>query len=152
MKTNKVLFLCTGNSCRSIMAEVMLNNMSTKFHAFSAGSFPTGQVNEDAIKLLDKNQLEYSELNSQSWDEFDGVDFDIVITVCDNAANESCPVYLGQSLKAHWGIPDPDKAIGANRELAFELAYKQLYARIEKLLMLSKIDSDSLNQIGKLPL
>ncbi len=134
------------------MAEVLLNNMSGRYLAYSAGSFPTGQVNADAIKMLDKNQLEYSKLKSQSWNDFEGTNFDIVITVCDNAANESCPVYLGQSIKAHWGIPDPDKVFGENREAAFELAYKQLKNRIEKLLELSEIESYGLNQIGKLPL
>ena len=147
----KILFLCTGNSCRSIMAEVLVNNLGkTRFQAFSAGSFPTGTVNPDSIKLLQQHNLATVNLASKSWHDLSHIKFDIVITVCDNAAGETCPLYLGQAIKAHWGIPDPDKVTGENRPQAFAKAFNQLKHRIEKLLDLkeTEITATNLNKIG----
>ena len=131
-----VLFLCTGNSARSIMAESILNRLGMgKFRAFSAGSHPAGQVNPLALNLLRKSNYDVSELRSKSWDEFavpDAPKLDFVFTVCDNAANEVCPIWPGQPMTAHWGLPDPAKAEGteAERQLAFADTLRMLTQRI----------------------
>jgi len=131
-----VLFLCTGNSARSIMAECISNRLGMgKFHAFSAGSHPTGQVNPLTLNLLRKSNYDVSELRSKSWDEFaapDAPKLDFVFTVCDNAANEVCPIWPGQPMTAHWGLPDPAKAEGteAERQLAFADTMRMLTQRI----------------------
>ena len=118
-----VLFLCTGNSARSIMAESILNREgSGKFRGFSAGSHPTGKVNLLALNLLRKLNYDVSRLRSKSWDEFaapGAPKLDFVFTVCDDAANEVCPIWPGQPMTAHWGIPDPAKAEGTEAEKAF---------------------------------
>ncbi len=134
----KVLFLCTGNSARSIFAEAVLNNLALsqgKFRAFSAGSHPAGQVHPLAIDLLEKNHLSTEGLRSKSWDEFalpGAPALDFVFTVCDNAAGEICPVWPGQPMTAHWGVPDPAAVEGdeATRRKAFFLAFNQLSNRI----------------------
>ncbi len=150
MKKN-VLFLCTGNSCRSILAEVILNHLGKdQFNAYSAGSFPTGQVNPDSLKVLEKHGFSSENLSSQSWHDFSHITFDIVITVCDNAAGEICPLYLGQALKAHWGIADPDKVVGKNRKAAFEKAFKQMKNRINKMLELVELTQENLANIGNI--
>lgn len=131
-----VLILCTGNSARSILGEAIFNRMGEgKFKAYSAGSNPTGKVNPFAIKLLDSLGYETEGYRSKSWDEFTGEgapEFDFVVTVCDNAAGETCPVWFGKPIKAHWGIPDPAAATGSDAEvsLAFAEAYRQLSNRI----------------------
>jgi arsenate reductase len=131
-----VLFLCTGNSARSIIAEAILNRHGAgRFRAFSAGSQPKGQVNPHALQLLDGLGYHTSGLRSKSWDEFaksGGPAFDFVFTVCDNAAAEACPVWPGQPMTAHWGIPDPAAARGTPAEiaLAFKDAYRMLNQRI----------------------
>ena len=131
-----VLFLCTGNSARSIMAEAILNREGRgKFRAFSAGSQPTGKVNPLAINLLRKLNYEVWTLRSKSWDEFatpDAPALDFVFTVCDDAASEVCPIWPGQPMSAHWGLPDPAKATGndAERGLAFDDCYRMLNQRI----------------------
>src|SRR6201997_5792132 len=131
-----VLFLCTGNSARSIMAEAILNRAGQgKFRAFSAGSQPKGQVHPYAIDLLKKLHYDTSGLRSKSWKEFSGPDapkLDFVFTVCDNAAKEPCPVWPGQPMTAHWGVPDPALATGSQAEvaLAFKAAYRMLHQRI----------------------
>lgn len=148
-RTKKVLFLCTGNSCRSIIAEVLLNELgNNKFKAFSAGSFPTGEVNPDSINLLKSHNLPINKLLSKSWDDLSYINFDIVITVCDNATSETCPIYLNNAIKAHWGIPDPDKVREERRVPAFERTYSQLLDRIVKLLQLPNITTESLKRIG----
>ncbi len=136
-KTYNVLFLCTGNSARSILGEAILNRLGAdKFRAYSAGSFPTGRVNLHAIQLLKSLAYSVDGLRSKSWDEFSGPDapaMDFVFTVCDSAANETCPVWPGRPITAHWGIPDPAAVDGTDAEqhLAFMEAYRMLSHRID---------------------
>ena len=137
-----VLLLCTGNSARSIMAEAILNRAGRgHFKAFSAGSHPKGQINPHALDLLRKFNYDVSTLRSKSWTEFakpGSPDLDFVFTVCDNAAGESCPLWPGQPITAHWGIPDPAVAQGSEAEiaLAFKDAYRMLNRRIDLFLAL----------------
>jgi len=156
-----VLFLCTGNSARSILAEATLNAMGKgRFKAWSAGSHPAGKVNPYAIELLQKNRLSTEDLRSKSWDEFARADapaLDFVFTVCDNAAGELCPVWPGQPMTAHWGVPDPAAVEGSDeaKRKAFFTAWNQLQHRISIFvsLPLDKLDRLALKQrlddIGK---
>jgi arsenate reductase len=133
-----VLFLCTGNSARSILAESLLNHWGGgRFRGFSAGSFPKGQVHPLAIELLEWTRLPTEGLRSKSWDEFTTADappIDFVITVCDNAAGEVCPVWPGKPITAHWGVADPAAVEGdAERGAAFRRALTELEARIKLL-------------------
>jgi arsenate reductase (thioredoxin) len=162
-KTNplNVLFLCTGNSARSIMAESILNRLGGgKFRAYSAGSHPTGKVNPLALNLLRKTNFDVSKLRSKSWDEFasEGAPkLDFVFTVCDDAANEVCPVWPGQPMSAHWGLPDPAKAQGTDAEkaFAFDDCFRMLTQRISifvslPIQQLSKLSLQRrLDDIGK---
>ncbi len=127
-----VLFLCTGNSARSILAEAVLNVEGRgKFRAYSAGSFPKGAVHPLALSLLKQVGLPIENLRSKSWDEFaSGPEMDFVFTVCDNAANEVCPVWPGHPVTAHWGIPDPAAVEGSAGEKAFREALTSLANRI----------------------
>jgi arsenate reductase (thioredoxin) len=129
-----VLFLCTGNSARSIMAEGLLNKYGNgRFRAFSAGSFPTGQVNPFALERLEREGITLADARSKSWDEFakpDAPAMDFVITVCDNAANEVCPVWPGQPINAHWGVFDPAAAEENEKRIAFAKAFAILERRI----------------------
>jgi arsenate reductase len=131
-----VLFLCTGNSARSIIAEAILNRLGAgKFRAFSAGSQPKGAVNPHTIALLKSLNHDTSTLRSKSWSEFtkpEAPPLDFVFTVCDNAAGETCPVWPGQPMTAHWGVPDPAEAKGSDAEiaLAFKDTYRMLNQRI----------------------
>jgi len=131
-----VLFLCTGNSARSIMAEAILNKIGAgKFRAYSAGSQPKGQVNPHTVQLLQVLGYSTSGLRSKSWAEFakpGAPPLDFVFTVCDNAAGEACPVWPGQPMTAHWGVPDPAEAKGSAAEIAFAFkdAYRMLHYRI----------------------
>ena len=135
MKRLEVLVLCTGNSCRSILAEVLLNELGAdRIRAHSAGSNPTGAVNPGALQKLEREGHPVSGLASKSWDTFSGPDapdIDIVITVCDSAAGESCPVWAGNPVTVHWGIPDPADASADDIEAAFDKAYSQLRKRVE---------------------
>jgi arsenate reductase (thioredoxin) len=132
-----VLFLCTGNSCRSIMAEMLLNHYgASQFKAFSAGSHPAGHVHPKSIETLKRHGIDPGQPRSKSWDEFANQNFDLVITVCDQAAGETCPFFPGKPNKLHWSTPDPAKATGtaAEIEAAFEQAFSMLKDRIEDLI------------------
>jgi len=158
-----VLFLCTGNSARSIMAEACMNKLSIsrgKFGGYSAGSHPKGKVHPMALDLLKQSNMSTEGLHSKSWDEFARTDapvMDFVITVCDNAAGEQCPYWPGQPMTAHWGVPDPAAVDGseAERRRAFMDAYTVLRRRIELLasLPLDKLDrlalSKRVEEIGR---
>jgi arsenate reductase len=160
MKPYGVLFLCTGNSARSIMAEVLLTHWGQgRFHAFSAGSHPKGEVHPRALDVLARNHLPVDGLRSKSWDEFarpDAPALDFVFTVCDRAAQETCPVWPGQPMTAHWGIADPAAAEGSDEDQrrAFNTAFRELDARIKIFtsLRLEALDRLSLqrrlNEIG----
>ena len=156
-----VLFLCTGNSARSVLAECILNRLGQgKFRAYSAGSMPTGEVNPRVLNLLRKTNYDVSGLRSKSWDEFAGPDapkLDFVFTVCDNAANEVCPIWPGQPMTAHWGLPDPAAVEGteAEKAFAFDDTFRMLFQRISifvnlPLESLSKLSLQKhLDEIGK---
>ncbi len=156
-----VLFLCTGNSARSILSEVMMNAMGApRFKAYSAGSHPNGTVNPFAIELLQKNRMPVEGLRSKSWDEFaapGAPELDFVFTVCDSAAGEVCPFWPGQPITAHWGVEDPAAVQGSDddKRKAFFNAYNRLHNRIQLFLSLplSKLDRSALTQrlkdIGK---
>jgi protein-tyrosine-phosphatase len=130
--TRNVLFLCTGNSARSILAEAILNQLGGgKYAAYSAGSQPKGQVHPGTLRLLESRGYNVSSLRSKSWDEFtgpSGIHFDYIITVCNNAAGEACPVIPGKPAKDHWDIPDPPAA--GDVPQAFEQAYRLLTQHI----------------------
>ena len=166
-KTYNVLFLCTGNSARSVLAETILNHVGrssdghVRFKAYSAGSHPNGQVNPYAIKYLQQQGLPTEGLRSKSWDEFAGPDaphFDFIITVCDNAAGEVCPVWPGKPTTGHWGIEDPAAVEGTDAEklAAFSHAFTLMNRRISLLTSLpdAKLQTQAikqeLNQIGAL--
>ncbi len=146
-----VLFLCTGNSARSILAEALLNAMGGKrFRGFSAGSHPKGAVNPHALKLLERSRLPTEGLRSKSWDEFaapGAPTMDFVFTVCDDAAGEVCPMWPGQPLTAHWGVPDPAAATGTEEEIdrAFFKAYEQLQRRIS---LFTSLRLDQLDRVA----
>jgi protein-tyrosine-phosphatase len=160
-KVHSVLFLCTGNSARSIMAEVLLNTMGKgRFRAYSAGSHPKGQVNPLALELIAKNRLPVEGLRSKDWAEFarpGAPAMDFVFTVCDNAAAEVCPVWPGQPMTAHWGIPDPAAVEGSDegQRRAFFTAYSQLAQRLSIFVNLPLKNLDRfalqrrLDEIGK---
>lgn len=150
-RTFNVLFLCTGNSARSILAESALNKRGDRFRAFSAGSFPKGTVNPDALRLLERIGYPVEGLRSKSWDEFSASDapvMDFVFTVCDDAAGEVCPIWPGHPVTAHWGIEDPSHVQGnaIERESAFVTALRYLENRIDLLtaLPIDKLEGVSL--------
>ncbi len=156
-----VLFLCTGNSARSILAEAILNHRGgSRFSAYSAGSHPSGKPRPEALRQLESVGISTAGLRSKSWDEFAAPaapKLDFVFTVCDNAANEQCPVWPGQPVTAHWGIPDPAAVKGAEEEIAgaFREAFMTLERRISLFLSLplATLDAmairDELRKIGK---
>ncbi|MFZ5503285.1 MAG: arsenate reductase ArsC [Pseudomonadota bacterium] len=140
-RSYNVLVLCTGNSARSILGEVLFNVLGKgKFKAYSAGSKPAGKVNPGAIELLREEGISTEGLRSKSWDEFatpDAPEIDFIFTVCDNAAGETCPVWPGKPATAHWGIPDPAHVEGGEaRRAAFSRAYGQLSRRIRRFMAL----------------
>lgn len=130
----RVLVLCTGNSCRSIMAEALINHLGAgHYKAVSAGSSPTGRVHPKALETLERHGITYHNPRSQPWDDFTNTDLDMIITVCDQAAGESCPIFPRNPHKLHWSIPDPAKASGSaqNINAAFDQAFLMLKDRIE---------------------
>ncbi|WP_158785884.1 arsenate reductase ArsC [Granulicella sp. L46] len=133
-----VMFLCTGNSARSIMAEAIMNRKGREhFTAYSAGSHPTGQVRPEALKQIEKAGLSTANARSKSWDEFskpDSPPLHFVFTVCDNAAREVCPLWPGQPMTAHWGIPDPAATLGTPEEI--ERAFSQSFASLDRRISL----------------
>jgi len=158
-----VLFLCTGNSARSILAESILNHWGKgRFKAYSAGSFPKSDVHPMALELLKRMNLPNEDLRSKSWDEYakpEAPDLDFIFTVCDNAAGEVCPVWPGEPMTAHWGIADPAAAEGSETEKtqAFRKAFKELESRIKLFLQLpvGSLDQmtlkEKLRAIGRAP-
>ncbi len=160
-KQYNVLVLCTGNSARSILGEVLFNTLGKgRFKAYSAGSHPAGKVNPGALEWLQANGHSTEGLRSKSWDEFSQLgapDFDFVFTVCDNAAGEVCPVWYGSPMTAHWGIPDPAHVEGDEaRRAAFKKAAEQLARRIQLFMSLpvDKLDKltlkEKLAEIGQI--
>ena len=151
-----VLFLCTGNSARSVIAEAILNKLGAgKFRAFSAGSQPKGQVNPNTLLLLNGLGYDTSGFRSKSWDEFakpGAPALDFVFTVCDNAAGEACPFWPGQPMTAHWGVPDPAEATGSPAEiaLAFKDTYRMLHQRIAVFTALPIASLDKMSLQAKL--
>lgn len=148
-KIFNVLFLCTGNSARSILAEGILNHIGKeRFRAFSAGSMPTGVVNPYALKQLEKERIILENPRSKSWEEFaqpDAPQLDFVITVCDNAAGEVCPIWAGQPITAHWGIFDPAAAEEEQKNIAFAQAFAILQRRIS---LFTSLNTSSLEQLA----
>lgn len=156
-----VLFLCTGNSCRSLISEAVFNHLAPAgWHAISAGSQPTGKLNERALALLAAKGIPTAGYYSKSWDDLP-VTPDIVVTVCASAAGETCPAYLGPVLRTHWGVDDPSHVVGSAQEIdaAFERAYAILRARIAAFLALPldalqadraalRIELDRIGQLG----
>ena len=153
-----VLFLCTGNSCRSIMAEGLLNHYGQgRFTAFSAGSHPSGFVHPMSLVTMAANGIKTEGCRSKSWDEFTDKRLDVVITVCDNAAGETCPVFFGAPVKAHWGVSDPAHFKGTEAEVKaeFQRVFDILAVRVKALIALpDDLDKATftakLNEIGKL--
>ena len=158
-KVYNVLFLCTGNSARSILGEAVMNKLGNgRFKAWSAGSFPKGEVHPMALSVLDGVGFDITEMRSKSWDEFsqpEGPKFDFIFTVCDNAAGETCPVWIGHPMTAHWGIEDPAAIEGEGQREAFMQALRYLTNRISLFLTLpiESIDAMAMKQklleIGK---
>ena len=147
----KVLFLCTGNSARSIIAEAIMNREGRgRFRAYSAGSHPKGEVNPNTIRLLEGLHYRTDELRSKSWDEFErpgAPKLDFVFTVCDDAAEEVCPIWPGQPMTAHWGMPDPATAPGSPAEIALAFAdtYRMMSHRLELFMSLPMSSLDRLS-------
>jgi arsenate reductase len=163
-KPYNILILCTGNSARSILAEALFNTMSAgRFQAFSAGSHPSGRVNPFAIELVREMGYPVENLRSKSWDEFaqpDAPRMDFVVTVCDNAAGEACPLWPGHPATAHWGFPDPAAVVGTDEQkrAAFALALHQIRTRVQMFLSLPLETLDrmaienQMRNLGKQPL
>lgn len=152
----KVLYICTHNRCRSILSEAITNGIAKGvIDAKSAGSQPAGMVHPLSLKYLQQAGYETDGLQSQSWDEFESFEPDLVVTVCDSAAGEACPMYFGKSLKVHWGLSDPSKIEGSESEKALAFAYciKEIEQRVHQLkaLALQELDTDTLKaELAKL--
>ncbi len=134
-----IFIICTGNSCRSVLAEALFNHLGQgRLNAFSAGSHPVGKINDAALATLKRHGLPTEGYQSQSWEDFEETPMDFVITVCDNAAGEVCPVYLSKAVRAHWGVSDPGHVEGSGEEkiAAFEQTFATLKRRINKMLEL----------------
>ena len=155
-KTYNVLFLCTGNSARSILAEAILGKLGMgRFNSYSAGSMPKGEPHPHAIKLLKSLGYDTSRFRSKSWDEFaqpGAPKLDFIFTVCDNAAGEVCPVWPGQPMTAHWGVPDPAAVTGSDAEIAaaFAETYRLMHNRISAFVNLPLASIDRLSLTNRL--
>jgi arsenate reductase len=150
-KTYNVLVLCTGNSCRSVMGEALVNHLGGgRFKAYSAGSNPIGRINAGALATLARHNLPTDGYTSKSWEALEGVDFDILIAVCDSAAGETCPVYLSSAIRTNWGVADPGHVEGTPEEViaAFEATFATLKHRITRLVELP-IESMSREQLSE---
>ena len=154
-----ILIICTGNSCRSVIGEALFNHLGKgRVKAFSAGSQPLGRLNAGAVALLQRHGISTEGFSSKSWEVFENQPIDIAITVCDNAAGETCPVYLNSTARAHWGLSDPGHVKGTDEEIkaAFEATYQAMERRINLMLALPLEDMPSealvteLNVIGKI--
>ena len=133
----KVLVLCTDKSCRSVRAEALINDLGCgRYRAWSGGSFPAGYVHQKSIETLQRHGMDPGQPRSKSWDEFAAESFDMVITVCDQAAGETCPLFPGSPKKLHWSTPDPAKATGSEADIdaAFDKAFFMLKSRVEELM------------------
>ena len=133
----KILVVCTGNSCRSIMAEALINHLGQRrFQAWSAGSHPAGYVHPCSIATLKRHGIDPGQPHSKSWDEMTTQPFDLILTVCDQAAGESCPIFPGEPRKLHWSIPDPGRVPGTENEInaAFDQTFFLLKSKVEDLL------------------
>ncbi len=141
--SEKILVLCTGNSCRSVMGEALFNHLGKgMIEAVSAGSQPAGYIHPKSIETLQRHGVDVGSPRSKSWDEFENQNFDLVVTVCDSAAAETCPVFFGAKKKLHWSTPDPAKATGTQAQIdaAFDEAFFMLKERIEKYLSASNLE------------
>lgn len=141
----KVLFLCTGNSCRSIMAEALLNELGNgRFVAASAGSKPAGFVHPQALACLNHNRIPVQQPHSKTWDDFTATDLDLVVTVCDNAAGETCPLFPGSPVKVHWGVPDPALANGSDAEVSavFQQVFEVLRDHLARFVAATEADDN----------
>ena len=153
----KILIICTGNSCRSIMLEALINQYGNDyFKAYSAGSMPNGVVHPMSLMTIKNNGIKPDIYQSKSWNVFDNQIFDLVITVCDNAAGEACPIYLNSAPKVHWGVEDPAKFKGSEEEIenefqrVFAILAKRTHAMIEKYSYTKKLQLEELKLIGNL--
>lgn len=150
-KPYNVLVLCTGNSCRSVMGEALVNHLGAgRFKAYSAGSNPIGRINAGALATLARHDLPTEGYTSKSWEALEGIDFDILIAVCDSAAGEACPVYLSSAIRTNWGVADPGHVEGTPEEViaAFEATFATLKHRITRLVELP-IGSMSREQLSQ---
>jgi Protein-tyrosine-phosphatase len=150
-KPYNVLVLCTGNSCRSVMGEALVNHLGAgRFKAYSAGSNPIGRINTGALATLARHDLPTEGYTSKSWGALEGINFDILIAVCDSAAGEACPVYLSSAIRTNWGVADPGHVEGTPEEVieAFEATFATLKHRITRLVELP-IDSMSREQLSE---
>ena len=148
------LFLCTGNSARSILSEALTTHLGQgAWVGHSAGSKPTGQIHPGAIAVLNDHAIKLPNLRTKSWDEFaapDAPQMDLIITVCDNAAGETCPIWPGHPATAHWGLPDPAAAAPDDIAHAFQFAFTTIHARIKALMSLTEADLASPDQLAKI--
>lgn len=150
-KPYNVLVLCTGNSCRSVMGEALVNHLGAgRFKAYSAGSNPIGRINVGALATLARHDLPTEGYTSKSWEALEGIDFDILIAVCDSAAGEACPVYLSSAIRTNWGVADPGHVEGTPEEViaAFEATFATLKHRITRLVELP-LESMSREQLSQ---
>lgn len=146
----RILYICTHNRCRSILSEAITNHTSSTITAKSAGSQPVGQVHPLSIRYLSENNINTQDLHSKSWDELESFQPDVVITVCDSAANETCPIWFGNAIQIHWGLSDPSKLEGSEQEVkaAFQTCIDTISTRVKALesIASAQLNSDERKQ------